>query len=109
MPRPDFLQSIVDQMVASARPDATAAPTASTRNILPLRNAPRRLTGKQIAISSVAITLTLPGGQTLIDFPLGSVLTISQTAATLTLSESVFDLKFDQYLLIRVDPSRLQN
>jgi hypothetical protein len=107
MARPDFLQSVVDQMVASARPDA--APASSSPSVLPLRNAPRRLTGKQISVSSVTVTLSVPGGQTLIDFPLGTVLTTSQIPVTLTLGEGTYDMKFEPSLLIQVDPSRLQS
>jgi hypothetical protein len=96
-------------MVASARPDAAAAPASSSPSVLPLRNAPRRLTGKQISVSSVTVTLSVPGGQTLIDFPLGTVLTTSQIPVTLTLGEGTYDLKFEPPLLIQVDPSKLQS
>src|SRR5262245_14699123 len=109
MPRPPFLQSVVDQMVASPGQGISAATAASSPSVFPLRNAPRRFTSKQIAVSSISAVLTVPSEQTLIDFPLGAVLTTSQVKVTLTLDESAYDLKFDAPVLIKVDPSKLRS
>ncbi|GEM_PF-2810589 len=99
---PDAVTRPVAQMVTGARPSSPAASAFPLRTLVP-RVAPEF----QLLLNRLSVDVTMPAGQILATFTLGTVESLPGNTVTAVIDGIRLSLSFSQGLLVTIDPDRV--